>query len=216
MILNISSRWHNPLRIIAQVGEALFYAHQKYFVHRDVKPENILFNAKSEALLSDFSIAIKQNITHMEQEIDVIGTPSYMAPEQFDARVSSSSDQYALGCVSYELLTGRKPFQAHNTDMLIQKHKYEHPIPLTQLNPLIPLHIEKAVLKAMAESPYNRFENVSQFINALQISSASQASDTTMPNFSQMDKWQWLEEGTQLRNFNGTRQHWKRISSAAP
>ena len=187
------------LEIIAQVGEALFYAHQKYFVHRDVKPENILFNAKSEALLSDFSIAINQNITHMEQEIDIIGTPSYMAPEQFDAHVSSSSDQYALGCVSYELLTGHKPFQAHNTDMLIKKHKYEHPIPLTQLNPLIPLHIEQAVLKAMAKSPYNRFENVSQFINALQSSSASHASDTTMPNFSQMDKWQWLEEGTQLR-----------------
>ena len=187
------------LSIITQVGDALFYAHQKRIVHRDVKPENILFNAKDEALLCDFSIAIEQNRTHMEQEIDVIGTPSYMAPEQFDARVSSSSDQYALGCVSYELLTGHKPFQAHNTDMLIQKHKYEHPIPLTQLNPLIPLHIEKAVLKAMAKSPYNRFENVSQFINALQSSSASHASDTTMPNLSQLDKWQWLEEGSQLR-----------------
>ena len=187
------------LAIITQVGEALFYAHQKHIVHCDVKPENILFNAKDEALLSDFSIAIEQNITHMEQEMDVIGTPSYMAPEQFDGHVSRRSDQYALGCVSYELLTGRRPFQAHNTEMLIQKHKYEHPIPLTQLNPLIPPHIEQAILKAMAKSLYNRYENVSQFIAALQSPSASHASDTTMPNLSQIDKLQWLEEGVQLR-----------------
>jgi serine/threonine protein kinase len=187
------------LTIITQVGEALFYAHQKHIVHRDVKPENILFNAKGEALLSDFSIAIEQDITHSEQEIDVIGTPAYMAPEEFDGHVSRRSDQYALGCISYELFTGRKPFQAHDTGMLIQKHKYEHPLPLTHLNPQIPLHIEQAVLKAMAKSLDNRYENVSQFINALQNSSASQASDTTVPNLSQMDKWQWLEEGAQLR-----------------
>ena len=187
------------LSIITQVGEALFYAHQHHIVHRDVKPENILFNAKDEALLSDFSIAIEQNRTHMEQEIDVIGTPAYMAPEQFDGHVSTRSDQYALGCISYELLTGRRPFQAHNTGMLIQKHKYENPIPLTQLNPQIPLHIEQAILKAMAKSLYNRYENVSQFITALQSTSASHASDTTMPNLSKMDKVQWLEEGAQLR-----------------
>ncbi|MGZ3616580.1 MAG: protein kinase domain-containing protein [Ktedonobacteraceae bacterium] len=187
------------LAIVTQIGEALFYAHQKHIVHRDVKPENILFNAKGEALLSDFSIAIEQNITHMEQENDVIGTPSYMAPEQFDGHASRQSDQYALGCISYELLTGRRPFQAHTTDMLIQKHKYEHPTPPTQLNPLIPIHIEKAVLKAMAKSLYNRFENVSQFITALQSPSTSYASDTTVPNLSQMDKWQWLEEGAKLR-----------------
>ena len=187
------------LSIITQIGEALFYAHQKHIVHRDVKPENILFNAKGEVLLSDFSIAIEQNITHIEIEIDVMGTPPYMAPEQFDGHVSRRSDQYALGCISYELFTGRKPFQAHNTGILIQKHKYENPIPLRQLNPQIPIHIEQAVLKTLSKSLYHRYDNVFQFINALRGSSSSQASDTTVPNESQMDKWQWLNEGIQLR-----------------
>ncbi|HYX49442.1 MAG TPA: tetratricopeptide repeat protein, partial [Ktedonobacteraceae bacterium] len=187
------------LSIIIQTGEALFYAHQHHIVHRDVKPENILFNAKDEVLLTDFNIAIEQNITHFEKEFDVMGTPAYMAPELFDGHVSRRSDQYALGCVSYELLTGRKPFQAHDTGLLIQKHKYENPIPLTQLNPEIPRHIEQAVLKAMSKSLYNRYENVFQFITALQRPSSSYASDTTMPNISQMDKWQWLDEGIKLR-----------------
>jgi len=187
------------LSIIRQVGEALIYAHQNGIVHRDLKPENILFNAKGEAMLTDFSIAIVQNTTSIENAIDVMGTPPYMAPEQFDGRVSRRSDQYSLGCISYELLTGRKPFLSHNTGMLMHMHKYENPIPLTKLNPLIPIPIEQAVLKAMAKRRINRYANVSQFIKALRSSSFSNASDITIPELSQMDKWQWLAEGIQLR-----------------
>jgi serine/threonine protein kinase len=187
------------LSIIEQAGEALQYAHQMGIVHRDLKPENILFNAQGEVLLTDFSIAIVQNTTSIENAIDVMGTPPYMAPEQFDGRVSRRSDQYSLGCISYELFTGRKPFQAPNTGMLMHKHKYENPIPLTQLNSLIPITIEQAVLKAMAKRRINRYTNVSQFIKALRSSAFSHASDTTLPNLSQMDKWQWLAEGIQLR-----------------
>jgi len=187
------------LMIIEQVGEALQYAHEMGIVHRDLKPENILFNEQSEVLLTDFSIAIVQNTTSIEKAIDIMGTPPYMAPEQFDGRVSRRSDQYSLGCISYELFTGRKPFQAHNTGVLMHKHKYENPLPLTQLNPLIPTSIEQAVLKAMAKRRINRYMNVSQYIKALRSSPLPHASDTTVPNLSQMDKWQWLNEGIQLR-----------------
>jgi serine/threonine protein kinase len=187
------------LSIITQVGEALHYAHQNGIVHRDLKPENILFNAKDEALLTDFSIAIVQNTTSIENAIDIMGTPPYMAPEQFDGRVSRRSDQYSLGCISYELFTGRKPFQAHNTGILMHMHKYENPIPLTKFNPLVPVTIEQAVLKAMAKRRINRYANVSHYIQALHTSSFSHASDTTIPDLSQMNKWQWLSEGIQLR-----------------
>ena len=187
------------LSIITQVGEALHYAHQNRVIHRDLKPENILFNVKGEALLTDFSIAIVQNTTSIENAIDVMGTPAYMAPEQFDGRVSRRSDLYSLGCISYELLTGRKPFQAHNTGMLMHMHKYENPIPLTKFNPLIPVPIEQAVLKAMAKRRINRYANVSHYIQALHASSISHASDTTIPDLSQMNKWHWLAEGIQLR-----------------
>jgi serine/threonine protein kinase len=80
------------LSIITQVGEALLYAHQIGIVHRDLKPENILFNAKDEAMLTDFSIAIVQNTTSIQNAIDVMGTPPYMAPEQFDGRATRRSD----------------------------------------------------------------------------------------------------------------------------
>jgi serine/threonine protein kinase len=193
------------LSIIEQVGEALQFAHQMGIVHRDLKPENILFNARGEVLLTDFSIAIVQNTTSIENAIDVMGTPPYMAPEQFDGRVSRRSDQYSLGCISYELFTGRKPFQAHNTGVLMHLHKYEYPIPLTQINPLVPVHIEQSILKAMAKRRINRYTNVSQFIKALRSSTFSHASEATVPNVSQMNKWQWLAEGIQLRKL----QHYK-------
>jgi len=185
--------------IITQVGEALNYAHQYRVIHRDLKPENILFNAKGEAMLTDFSIAIVQNTTNIENAIDIIGTPAYMAPEQFEGRVGRRSDLYSLGCISYELFTGRKPFQAQTTGMLMHMHQHENPIPPTKLNPLFPIHIEQAVLKAMAKRRINRYTSVSHYIQALHASPISHASDTTIPNLSQMDKSQWLAEGIKLR-----------------
>jgi serine/threonine protein kinase len=97
------------LTILAQIAQALQYAYNHDKVHRDLKPENILFNANGEALLADFGIAVTLERT---QQIEVEGSPSYMAPEQFLGEISKRSDQYALGCIAYELLTGRRPFVA--------------------------------------------------------------------------------------------------------
>jgi serine/threonine protein kinase len=93
------------LTILTQVGEALQYAHQQdpVVVHRDLKPENILFNAKGEALLADFGIAIVLDSVSLKH-IDSSGSPPYMAPEQFEGNISKECDQYALGCIAYELL----------------------------------------------------------------------------------------------------------------
>ncbi len=187
------------LLIIKQVGEALFYAHQQNIVHRDLKPENILLNLKGEALLADFSIAIIQNTTNNQNQLDVIGTPPYMAPEQFDGRVTRRSDQYSLGCLSYELLTGHKPFLAIDLGTMRYKHKHEKPVPPTQLNPLLPLHIEQAVLKTMEKRRLNRFSNVSFFILALDGPSFPQLHPPSVSGLSQMNKWQWLAKGIQLR-----------------
>jgi serine/threonine protein kinase len=99
------------IAILNQVGQALQYVHEQHVVHRDLKPENILFNAKGEALLADFGIA-KMLVTIGIQQGTITGTPPYMAPEQFHGTASKESDQYALGCIAYELLTGRRPFAA--------------------------------------------------------------------------------------------------------
>ncbi len=151
------------LTILSQVGQALHYAHQNAIVHRDLKPENILFNVKEEALLADFGIAIEMPATTVKNDAIVIGTPSYMAPEQFEGTVSKLSDQYALGCIAYELVTGQRPFQAHDFFAIAVMHAKETAIPPRQLNTSLPIHIEQAILKAMAKERIQRHADVAAF-----------------------------------------------------
>ncbi len=96
------------LIILTQIGQALHHAHQQQIIHRDLKPEKIVFNAQGDALLTDFGIATML-ATASIKNIDTAGTPTYMAPEQFQGKVSKESDQYALGCIAYELFTGHPP-----------------------------------------------------------------------------------------------------------
>lgn len=170
------------LTLLSQIGQALHHAHQQYIVHRDLKPANVLFNGRGEALLADFGIAAVLGKAGTRQ-LGLYGTPAYMAPEQFEGFVSTKSDQYALGCIAYELVTGRKPFNVE--DVLMEAIWYQHakvdPTPPTQLNPLLPLHIEQAILKAMAKERTNRHADVSAFLAALQKSVQ-----------------QWLTEGNTL------------------
>jgi serine/threonine protein phosphatase PrpC/tRNA A-37 threonylcarbamoyl transferase component Bud32/regulator of sirC expression with transglutaminase-like and TPR domain len=163
------------ITILSQIGQALQYAHEQNIVHRDLKPENILFNVKNEALIADFGIA---TVLGKTKHVDVTGTPFYMAPEQFQGEISKKSDQYALGCMAYELFTGRRPFTASDVYALMVMHSKENPIAPRQLNPQLPLHIERAILKAMTKERADRYVDVAAFISALHKSLA-----------------QWLDEG---------------------
>src|SRR5579859_3181372 len=153
------------LLILSQTAQALQHAHDHNIVHRDLKPANILFNTVGEALLADFGIAV---ILEQTKQVEVEGTPPYMAPEQFQGEVSKKSDQYALGCIAYELLTGQRPFVAPDFFSLGYKHVHEPPLPPTQLNSHLPGYREQAVLKAMAKQRGDRYRDVSAFIAALQ------------------------------------------------
>jgi serine/threonine protein kinase/Tfp pilus assembly protein PilF len=155
------------LTILLQVGQALQYAHEMDVVHRDLKPENVLFNSRNEALLADFNIATVLE-TAKTKSIDIIGSPLYMAPEQFEGIISKRSDLYALGCIAYELFTGRPPFNAPSAFALGLKHKNEDPHPPTHLNPHLPRQIEQAILKALAKERVDRHISVSVFVTALQ------------------------------------------------
>lgn len=163
------------LTILSQVGEALSYAHQQHIIHRDLKPENILFNANDVALLADFGIATTLSTSSVKYST-VMGTPSYMAPEQFRGILSQQSDQYALGCIAYELFTGHKPFTAPDFFAMGFKHLTDNPVAPTQLNPALPIHIEQAILKAMAKQRGERHADVRAFLAALQGSRHSQSS----------------------------------------
>ena len=168
------------ITILAQVGQALQYVNEQRVVHRDLKPENILFNAKGEALLADFGIA-KMLASIGIRQGTITGTPSYMAPEQFRGTASKEGDQYALGCIAYELLTGRQPFTAPDLVSMMYKHVTEQPLAPRHLNPQLPAYIEQAVLKAMAKERKARHADVATFITQLQKSAQ-----------------QWLNEGDVL------------------
>jgi serine/threonine protein kinase len=141
--------------ILSNIGQALHHAHQKGVVHRDLKPANILFNAQGEGVLSDFGIAVLLEKTKV---VDKSGTPAYMAPEQFQGIVSQKSDQFALGCIAYELVTGRRPYQYSRADTIT---------PPSVLNPLVSPHLEQAILKALAEKHTDRHTDVAIFTTSL-------------------------------------------------
>ncbi len=175
------------ITILTHIGQALHYAHQQGIVHRDLKPENILFNAKGEALLADFGIAVVLTSKHTK-EVGNGGTPAYMAPEMFAGKVSTKSDQYALGCIAYELFTGRKPFDVEGVfiEAVWFQHAKVEPDAPTQHNKQIPTYIEQAILKAMAKERTERHKDVVSFIEALK--------------GPQKTAKEWLKEGAALLN----------------
>ncbi|MBE3561893.1 MAG: tetratricopeptide repeat protein [Ktedonobacteraceae bacterium] len=167
--------------ILMQVGEALHHAHLQGIVHRDLKPENILFTEQGEALLADFGLASTLSSASMRQTAHVGGTPPYMAPEQFKGTVCRESDQYALACIAYEMVTGRRPFDAPDFIAMGFKHTTETPVPPSTLNPHLPRYIEQAILKAMAKKRADRFPHVLAFIQALQAPSSPFSTFKALP-----------------------------------
>ncbi len=190
------------ITIISQIGDALYYAHQQGIIHHDLKPENILFNARGDALLADFGIAVIQNTATLQQVTEMNGTPAYMAPEQFRGEVSRRSDQYSLGCIAYELVTGRKPFIAPDAISLGLKHMQELPIPPTHLNPNLPPQVEYVILRALEKRRINRYPDVLTFIQELLASPAARPTSSSQRVNSRAHvnwtKEQYLNEGIRL------------------
>ncbi len=194
----------DAITILSQVGNALHYTHQQGIIHHDIKPENILLNTRGEALLADFGIAMVQRSIITRRATASIGTPAYMAPELFHGTVSAKSDQYALGCVGYELLTGRTPFTAPSVIAMALKHMQEKPVPPSELNPLIPLYVEQAILKALEKRRINRHKDVLSFNKALQTPFPDQPrvpirSQQMLLIAPRRTKEQWLQASNTLR-----------------
>ena len=152
--------------LLSQVGQVLQYIHQYHITHGNLKPENILLTARGEALLTDVTFS-----TLLEAASSAytpgITSAHYMAPEQFQGTTSKASDQYALGCIAYELLTGRVPFSAVDLPGLGRKHATESPLALTELNMLLPIHIEEAILQALDKQQSARHASMKDFIRAV-------------------------------------------------
>ena len=150
------------INIISQIGRALYHAHEQHnVVHRDLKPANILFNVSGDVLLADFGIAVVLE-SNKTQTANFAGTPSYMPPEQFQSKVSKKIDQFALGCVAYHLVTGYYPFKSPQWWITNEK-----PMRPTLLNPLLPVYMEQAILKALEKQRTDRHRDIFTFISAL-------------------------------------------------
>ncbi|HWQ15762.1 MAG TPA: protein kinase [Roseiflexaceae bacterium] len=155
--------------LVAQVAEALAYAHRQGVIHRDVKPANVLISREGDALLSDFGIAkIFEETLHLTGEGAIVGTPFYMAPEQVQGQPADArTDLYSLGVVLYEALTGRRPFVAETPLAVALMHVHNPLPPPRQINPAIPEALERVILRALAKSPADRFQTGEELVEAL-------------------------------------------------
>jgi serine/threonine protein kinase len=163
---------------IKHAATALQHAHDKKLVHRDVKPENMLIGPNDEVLLSDFGFALIQSSVSRPFGAETAGTAAYMAPEQLQGKPCSASDQYSLGIVAYEWLTGDCPF--HGTFFEIaSQHMLAAPRTLSSIVPSISPELEQVVMIALAKNPNDRFPTVRDFASALE--RACLSSKTLLP-----------------------------------
>ena len=158
-------------RLLAPVARALEAAHQKNLIHRDIKPANILLTEGGQPMVSDFGIAkilgVEGGATLTSTNV-AIGTPEYMAPEQWLNQISPQSDIYSLGVVFYELVTGRKPYTADTPAAIFLKQSND-PLPRPRsFVPGLPEEVEKVLYKALAKKPEDRYASMGDFAAALE------------------------------------------------
>ncbi|HWA15053.1 MAG TPA: Ig-like domain-containing protein, partial [Gemmatimonadales bacterium] len=154
--------------LLQQVGSALGYAHRNGVVHRDVKPANIMIDEEGWAFVTDFGIAKATENRGLTMTGIAVGTPSYMSPEQCAAKdITGKSDQYSLGVVAYEMLTGKQPFEGDSAMAIMFAHFHEAPRPLLELRPDCPPDLAAAVMRMLEKAPDKRHGSMEESLVAL-------------------------------------------------
>jgi len=157
------------LRLLGPLAEALDQAHRAGIVHRDIKPANVIVQPDGQPKLMDFGVA------HLAASVmttagQVLGSPSYMAPEQIaGATVTGRSDVYSLAVVAYEMLTGQSPFQGKSITQVIYRVMHEQPAPPRHWNAALPARYDDVFARALAKDPDERFATATQFMGALDL-----------------------------------------------
>lgn len=175
--------WRDAVRMLLPIARALEYVHERGIINRDVKPSNILMTEDGQPLLSDFGLAKlfekDKEATNLTSSGTGIGTPDYMAPEQWTGEPTAQSDLYSLGVVLYEMITGYRPYTADTPAGILLKQATEPlPLPKTYI-PNLPQDVESVLLKALAKDPADRYPNVRTFTDELDNLMAGRAVDAT-------------------------------------
>jgi len=150
--------WQNVTSIGIQVAEALCYAHEQDVLHRDIKPANLLLNGQGTVWITDFGLAKLVEDNSLTNSGDILGTLSYMAPEQFDGVSDQRSDIYSLGLTLYELVTLKPAFDDSDRRRLIKQVTQNTPVQPRKINPAIPVDLETVILKAICREPAGRYQ----------------------------------------------------------
>jgi hypothetical protein len=156
------------LRIMEQTCSALQFAHERNVVHRDIKPANLMLTADDTVKVTDFGTAKILQFGTVQQTAHVMGTPSYMSPEQVKGRaVDGRSDIFSLGVMLYEMVTGEKPFPGQNITTVIYKIVNEEPVPPRQIDPSIHPGISAVVMRALEKDPDQRYQSCREMLEEL-------------------------------------------------
>jgi formylglycine-generating enzyme required for sulfatase activity/tRNA A-37 threonylcarbamoyl transferase component Bud32 len=145
------------VQIVRKLAEALAYAHRNHVIHRDVKPANVLIDEQGEPLLADFGLAARADEEDRETRGKALGTPAFTAPEQWRGEAEAASDQYSLGCLLYELLTGQTPFSGSNDGHYMFLHLNDPPPSPRTVNAAVPRDLETICLKCLEKEPGKRY-----------------------------------------------------------
>jgi serine/threonine-protein kinase len=157
------------LAIVAPIGAALDYAHARSIVHRDVKPANIMLTERAVPKLMDFGLA-HLDATVLTRAGQSLGSPAYMAPEQIQGfEPTARADLYSLAVVTYEMLTGARPFEGKNITTLLHQVVHESPVPPRHFNSALPVRYDELFRKALSKDPEERFRNASAFVTELNL-----------------------------------------------
>ncbi|MDX2122723.1 MAG: Ig-like domain-containing protein [Gemmatimonadota bacterium] len=154
--------------ILQQVTSALGYAHRHGIVHRDIKPANIMIDEEGFSVVTDFGIAKVAENRALTMTGIAVGTPSYMSPEQCAAKdITGKSDQYSLGVVAYEMLTGRQPFEGDSAMAIMFAHFNEQPRPIGEIRTDCPPEVAQAVMRMLEKAPDKRYGTMEEAANGL-------------------------------------------------
>ncbi|MBN1135157.1 MAG: protein kinase [Anaerolineae bacterium] len=173
---------HEVIAILHPLANALDSAHHSGLVHRDVKPANVIIDHNGRVTLTDFGIVRAAQETRLTLSGSVVGTPVYMSPEQIKGlAVDARSDQYSLGIVAYELLSGLVPFKADSTLALMYKVVHEPLTPIRNIRPDLPPGVEQVLAKVLAREPGDRYSSATAFVDDLAQFAEEQPIPTTGP-----------------------------------